>query len=194
MESFRVEKTFKIIESKLWPAAKLTTVNHIPKCKVCTCLLNTPGDTDSATSLGAVPMPHNPFAEESFANTQSKPPLLETISSCPISFHLGEETPRLAQGSSVSSSSWASHRALPSPELPELLGEAPGEVARQSYRLLFTLPANWDHLQDHCLSNTGIETHCRAYQLRRKKNLFSCVSSVWKWFIHSFTMVITLFI
>ncbi|KAK4823264.1 hypothetical protein QYF61_000231 [Mycteria americana] len=41
-----------------------------------------------------VPMLENPFSEEKFPNTQSKPPLvqLETISSCPITCYLGEET------------------------------------------------------------------------------------------------------
>ncbi|KAK4814190.1 hypothetical protein QYF61_012427 [Mycteria americana] len=41
-----------------------------------------------------VPMLDNPFSEEKFPNIQSKPPLaqLETISSCPITCYLGEET------------------------------------------------------------------------------------------------------
>ncbi|KAK4815341.1 hypothetical protein QYF61_000173 [Mycteria americana] len=41
-----------------------------------------------------VPMLDNPFSEVKFPNIQSKPPLvqLETISSCPITCYLGEET------------------------------------------------------------------------------------------------------
>ncbi|KAK4820051.1 hypothetical protein QYF61_017897 [Mycteria americana] len=41
-----------------------------------------------------VPMLDNPLSEEKFPNIQSKPPLaqLETISSCPITCYLGEET------------------------------------------------------------------------------------------------------
>ncbi|KAK4828042.1 hypothetical protein QYF61_023080, partial [Mycteria americana] len=41
-----------------------------------------------------VPMLDNPFSEETFPNTQSKPPLvqLEAISSCPITCYLVEET------------------------------------------------------------------------------------------------------
>ncbi|KAK4823924.1 hypothetical protein QYF61_008310 [Mycteria americana] len=41
-----------------------------------------------------VPMLDNPFSEVKFPNTQSKPPLvqLEAISSCPITYYLGEET------------------------------------------------------------------------------------------------------
>ncbi|KAK4819038.1 hypothetical protein QYF61_024403 [Mycteria americana] len=41
-----------------------------------------------------VPVLDDPFGEEIFPNTQSKPPLaqLEAISSCPITCHLGEET------------------------------------------------------------------------------------------------------
>ncbi|KAK4821003.1 hypothetical protein QYF61_010734 [Mycteria americana] len=40
------------------------------------------------------PMLDNPLGEEKFPNIQSKPPLaqLEAISSCPITFYLGEET------------------------------------------------------------------------------------------------------
>ncbi|KAK4813631.1 hypothetical protein QYF61_014391 [Mycteria americana] len=41
-----------------------------------------------------VPMLDNPFSEVKFPNIQSKPPLvqLEAISSCPVTYYLGEET------------------------------------------------------------------------------------------------------
>lgn len=74
----------------------------------------------------AAPMPHNPSAEWSFANIQSTPALLKTISSCPISFYLGEETPKLAQDSCAAALEAALGQSQ-SPGLSELLREAPGE-------------------------------------------------------------------
>lgn len=135
-----------------------------------------PGDTDWTTSLRALPVPHNPSAKERFANTQSKLPLLETISSCPVSFYPGEETPRLARtlGSRLRISSGAVTEHF-QPWAPRALREPPGEVARQSHRLLFTLPANWNHLMDHCLSRHRDINSCRTYQLRKEKSIFSVV-------------------
>ncbi|KAK4823306.1 hypothetical protein QYF61_000519, partial [Mycteria americana] len=66
-----------------------------------------------------LPMLDNPFSEEKFPNIQSKPPLaqLETISSCPITCYLGEETdPHLS-----TTSSQAKQSQLPQPLLIRLL-------------------------------------------------------------------------
>ncbi|KAK4823572.1 hypothetical protein QYF61_003576 [Mycteria americana] len=67
-ESYRLEKSFKIIESNRW------RLNHFPG--------------------QPVPMLDHPFSEVKFPNIQSKPPLaqLEAISSRPITCYLGEET------------------------------------------------------------------------------------------------------
>ncbi|KAK4808596.1 hypothetical protein QYF61_009899 [Mycteria americana] len=66
-----------------------------------------------------VPMLDNPFSEEKFPNIQTKPPLaqLETISSCPITCYLGEETdPHLS-----TTSFQAKQSQLPQPLLIRLL-------------------------------------------------------------------------
>ncbi|KAK4829966.1 hypothetical protein QYF61_008097 [Mycteria americana] len=88
IESFRLEKTFKIIESNHHHyTMSLSTSSK--------CLLNTSKGWRLNHFPGQpVPMLDNPFSEEKFPNIQSKPPLaqLEAISSRPITCYLGEET------------------------------------------------------------------------------------------------------
>ncbi|KAK4829728.1 hypothetical protein QYF61_006189 [Mycteria americana] len=85
-ESYRLEKTFKIIESNHKPN---TAKNHHYTMSLSTSSkrpLNTSRDGDSTTSLGSL--------FQCLITLSSKPPLaqLEAISSCPITCYLGEET------------------------------------------------------------------------------------------------------
>ena len=87
-ESFRLEKTLKIIESNCKPnTTKLPRLplNHVPKCHVYTSF-----EYLQAWSLHHFPGQHvpvlnNPFRVEIFPNTQP-------TFSCPITCYLGEET------------------------------------------------------------------------------------------------------
>ncbi|KAK4826991.1 hypothetical protein QYF61_013091 [Mycteria americana] len=93
-ESYRLEKTFKIIESNHKPN---TAKNHHYTISLSTSSnrpLNTSRDGDSTTSLGSL--------FQCLITLSSKPPLaqLEAISSCSITCYLGEETdPHLSTAS-----------------------------------------------------------------------------------------------
>ncbi|KAK4829272.1 hypothetical protein QYF61_002664 [Mycteria americana] len=67
---------------------------HVPKHLIQTSIKYLQGWRLNHFPGQPVPMLDNPFSEEKFPNIQSKPPLvqLETISSCPITCYLGEET------------------------------------------------------------------------------------------------------
>ncbi|KAK4818965.1 hypothetical protein QYF61_022632 [Mycteria americana] len=93
-ESYRLEKTFKIIESNRKPNTAKTTTKPCPKHLIQTSFKYLQGWRLNHFPGQPVPMLDNPFSEVKFPNVQSKPPLaqLEAISSCPITSYLGEET------------------------------------------------------------------------------------------------------
>lgn len=133
------------------------------------------------------------------AYTQSKPPLLESISSCLISFYLGEETPKPAQDS------WAA-------ALEQLLGQSQstsqtcppraaqgGSRAGSQAELQAAAVLSPSKLQPppgslpEQTEGQKLTAEHASLEEKRKKHLFSCVSSVWEWFINFFSVVITLF-
>ncbi|KAK4810530.1 LOW QUALITY PROTEIN: hypothetical protein QYF61_004493 [Mycteria americana] len=69
-------------------------LHHVPKHLIQTSFKYLQGWRLNHFPGQPVPMLDNPFSEEKFPNIQFKPPLakLETISSCPITCYLGEET------------------------------------------------------------------------------------------------------
>ncbi|KAK4812051.1 LOW QUALITY PROTEIN: hypothetical protein QYF61_026189 [Mycteria americana] len=69
-------------------------LHHVPKHLIQTSFKYLQGWRLNRFPGQPVPMLDNPFSEVTFPNIQSKPPLaqLEAISSCPITYNLGEET------------------------------------------------------------------------------------------------------
>jgi len=89
IETFRLEKTSKFIESNRKPnTAKMPTPNCVPKRHIYTFqgwwLHHFPGQP--------VPVLYNPFREDIFPNIKSTPPLVqvEAVSSQPITCYLGK--------------------------------------------------------------------------------------------------------
>ena len=89
IQSFRLEKTFKIIESNHQPCP----LDHVLKCLVYALFEYLQGWWLNHFPGQPVPMPGNPFSKEIFPNIQSKPPLppLEAISSHPVTSYLIED-------------------------------------------------------------------------------------------------------
>ncbi|KAK4814679.1 hypothetical protein QYF61_025505 [Mycteria americana] len=90
-ESFRLEKTFKIVINLALPSPPL---NHVPKHLSQTAFKYLQGWGLNHFPGQPVPVLDNPFSEVKFPDTQSKPPLaqVEAISSHPMACYLGEET------------------------------------------------------------------------------------------------------
>ncbi|KAK4825578.1 hypothetical protein QYF61_000577 [Mycteria americana] len=81
-ESYRLEKTSKIIESNRKPTLPKPPLNHVPKHLIQMSFKYFQGWQLNHFPGQPVPMLDNPFREEKFPNIQSKPPLvqLEAIS------------------------------------------------------------------------------------------------------------------
>lgn len=97
MESFRLERNFKIIRSNcltLHVMLPSPPLNHVSEHHIYTSSKSLQGWWPNHFPGQPVPVLDKPFGEEVFPNTQPKPPVvqLQAISSCPIACDLGQET------------------------------------------------------------------------------------------------------